>query len=306
VSEQPQTVLVTGATGLVGKRLVRALLADRNTVRAATRTPGNARLPGGVEAVAWDGVMIPSARIAGCDAIVHLAGEPVFGGLPSKTRRDRIFASRVDSTRALVQSIERLPAAERPKVFVCASAVGYYGDRGEESLPESAEPGRGFLADVCVAWEEEARAAAALGVRTVSLRIGIVLAREGGALATLARLFRLGLGGRVGSGTQWVPWIHVDDLVAMILAAVRDENWSGAINAVAPNAVTNAELTRELARAVRRPALLPAPAFAVRAALGEMAGELLGSRRVIPARATELGFRFRIDSLERALEAELR
>jgi hypothetical protein len=206
----------------------------------------------------------------------------------------------------LVQSIERLSAAERPKVFVCASAVGYYGDRGEEALPESVAPGRGFLADVCVAWEEEARAAATLGVRTVSLRIGIVLAREGGALASLARLFRLGLGGRVGSGTQWVPWIHVDDLVAMILAALQNEHWSGAINAVAPNPVTNAELTRELARAVRRPALVPVPAFAVRAALGEMAGELLGSRRVIPARAAELGFRFRIDTLERALEAELR
>jgi len=306
MSERPQTVLITGATGLVGKRLVRALLADRCAVRAATRTPANARLPAGVEAVAWDGVMIPSARIAGCDALVHLAGEAVFGGLLTKSRRDRIYASRIDSTRALVESIGRLPAAERPKVFVCASAVGYYGDRGDEQLPESAAPGSGFLADLCVAWEEEARAAAALGVRTVSLRIGIVLAHEGGALATLARLFRLGLGGRVGSGAQWVPWIHVDDLVAMIIVALRDERWSGAVNAVAPNPATNADLTRELARAVRRPALLPAPAFAVRAALGDIATEILGSRRVIPARATELGFRFRIESLERALEAELR
>lgn len=306
MSDPPQTILITGATGLVGKRLVRALVADRCAVRAATRTPANARLPAGVEAVAWDGVMIPSARIAGCDALVHLAGEAVFGGLLTKSRRDRIYASRIDSTRALVESIGRLPATERPKVFVCASAVGYYGDRGDEQLPESAAPGSGFLADLCVAWEGEARAAAALGVRSVSLRIGIVLAREGGALATLARLFRLGLGGRVGSGAQWVPWIHVDDLVAMILAALRDERWSGAVNAVAPNPVTNADLTRELARAVRRPALLPAPAFAVRAALGDIATEILGSRRVIPARAAELGFRFRIESLERALEAELR
>ena len=143
--------------------------------------------------------------------------------------------------------------------------MGYYGDRGDEALTEASPPGSGFLADVCVAWEEEARAAAALGVRTVSLRIGIVLAREGGALAMLARLFRLGLGGVVGSGRQWVPWIHVDDLVAMIRTALRDERWSGAANAVAPEPATNADLTRELARAVHRPALLPAPAFAVRA-----------------------------------------
>jgi len=299
-------VLVTGATGLVGSRLVRSLVADRIAVRAATRTPANAGLPGGVEAVAWDGVLIPSGRIAGCDALVHLAGEPVFGGLPTRSRLDRILASRVDSTRALVQSIAKLSVAERPKVLVCASAIGYYGDRGDEMLTESTPPGNGFLADVCIAWEEEARAAAALGVRTVSLRIGIVLAREGGALAMLARLFRLGLGGVVGSGRQWVSWIHADDLVAMIRAALGDERWSGVANAVAPQPITNAELTLELARAVHRPAWLPAPAFAVRAALGEMAGELLGSRRVVPAFAQERGFRFGVETFGRALEAELR
>jgi uncharacterized protein (TIGR01777 family) len=299
-------VLVTGATGLVGRRLLRALLADRIAVRAATRNPADAKLPSGVEAVGWDGVLIPSARIAGCDAVVHLAGEPVFGGLPTKARRDRILASRVDSTRALVQSLEQLAPAQRPKVFVCASAVGYYGDRGDETLTETAPPGSGFLAEVCVAWEEEARAAAALGVRTISLRIGIVLAREGGALATLARLFRLGLGGVVGSGKQWVPWVHIDDLVAMIRAALRDERWSGVANAVAPQPVTNAELTRELARAVHRPALLPAPAFAVRLALGEVAGELLGSRRVVPSFAQQLDFAFGAPTLQSALHAELR
>lgn len=299
-------VLVTGATGLVGRRLMTTLLADRIAVRAATRKPNEARLPSGVEAVGWDGVLIPSARIAGCDAVVHLAGEPVFGGLPTKARRDKIMTSRVDSTRALVQSLAQLSPAERPKVFVCASAVGYYGDRGDETLTESSPAGSSFLADVCVAWEEEARAATALGVRTISLRIGIVLAREGGALAMLARLFRLGLGGVVGSGKQWVPWIHADDLVAMIRAALRDERWSGVANAVAPQAVTNAELTRELAREVHRPALLPAPAFAVRLALGEMAGELLGSRRVVPAVAQQLGFAFGVSSLPQALETELR
>jgi uncharacterized protein (TIGR01777 family) len=299
-------VLLTGATGLVGTRLLRSLVADGVGVRAATRSPANATFPAGVEAVGWDGVLIPSARVAGCDAIVHLAGEPVFGGLPTQSRLDRILASRVDSTRALVQSIAKLAPADRPKVFVCASAVGYYGDRGDEVLDESASAGSSFLADVCVAWEEEARAAAPLGVRTLSLRIGIVLAREGGALAMLARLFRFGLGGVVGSGEQWVPWIHIDDLVAMIRAALADERWSGVANAVAPQPVTNAELTRELASAVHRPALLPAPAFAIRALLGKTAGELLGSRRAVPRLAEALGFQFGAGTLERALEIELR
>jgi uncharacterized protein (TIGR01777 family) len=213
--------------------------------------------------------------------------------------------SRIDPTRALVRSLGRLAPAERPRALLCASAVGYYGDRGEERLDESAGPGAGFLADLCVAWEEEARAAAELGVRVVSLRIGIVLAREGGALAPLAQLFRLGLGGRVGSGRQWVPWIHADDLVGMVHAALGDQRWSGAVNAVAPNPVRNAELTRALSAAVRRPAWLPAPAFAVRAALGEIAGELLGSRRCVPRRALELGFGFAHEQIESALAAEL-
>lgn len=299
------TVLVTGATGLVGGRLVRSLLADRAEVRAVSRGSG-ANLPHGVTAVQWDGVRVAPAALAGCEAIVHLAGEPVFGGLPNAARRERIRASRIESTRALVESIAALPEAERPRTFVCASAVGYYGSRGEELLTESAAPGRGFLADVCVAWEREAAAAEALGVRSVSLRIGIVLAREGGALVPMARAFRLGVGGRLGNGQQWFPWIHVDDLVAMIRAALADDRWRGPVNGVGPNPVRNEELTRTLARAVRRPALIPVPGFALRALLGDMADELLGSRRVVPERATQLGFRFQVPTLERALEAELR
>jgi uncharacterized protein (TIGR01777 family) len=300
------TAVVTGATGLVGRRLVRRLLATGWAVRAVTRTPANARLPAGVEAVDWDGVRVAPQRLAGASAVVHLAGEPVFGGLPTPGRRDRIFASRVDSTRALVAALGEVPAAERPGVFVCASAVGYYGSRGEEPLPESAPPGSGFLSDVCVAWEDEARAAEVHDVRVVSLRIGIVLAAEGGALQPMSRAFRFGLGGRLGDGRQWVPWIHVDDLVAMIRAALDDPRWTGPVNAVAPTPVRNAELTETLARVVRRPALVPVPAFAVRALLGELAGELLGSRRVVPARAAELGFRFAAPTLREALEAELR
>lgn len=298
-------VLVTGATGLVGARLVRALRADGIAVHAVTRSAGK-RFPNGVEAVVWDGLRVAPEALADLDAVVHLAGEPVFGGLLTDARRARIRDSRIASTRALVESMAALPAASRPRAFVCASAVGYYGSRGDTLLEESATPGSGFLADVCVAWEEAARAAADHGVRTASLRIGIVLAREGGALVPMARAFQLCVGGRLGDGRQWFPWIHVDDLVGMLRAAITDERWTGAFNAVAPNPVRNDELTRTLAATVRRPALIPVPAFALRALLGELADELLGSRRVVPARATALGFRFRVQQLAQALESELR
>lgn len=296
-------VLVTGATGLVGRRLVQALVADRVAVRAVMRTPARARFADGVEAIAWDGVRVPAASLAGCRAIVHLAGEPVFGGRLTAARRERIFASRVESTRALVAALAELPAGDRPPVFVCASAVGYYGSRGEALLPESAPAGRGFLADVCVAWEEAARAAEAHGVRRVSLRIGVVLAREGGAFAPIRRVFGLGLGGRLGDGRQWFPWIYAGDLVAMIRAAIDDARFAGPVNAVAPTPVRNIDFTKALAAAVHRPALLPVPGFVLRAALGELADELLGSRRVVPERATSLGFRFDAPALDAALEA---
>jgi uncharacterized protein (TIGR01777 family) len=303
---EARRVLVTGATGLVGRRLVAALRAERAGVCALTRSPASARLASGVEAAAWDGVHVPPARLAQCSAVVHLAGEPIFGGLPTARRRAAMRASRIDSTRALVAALAELPAAERPGVLVCASAVGYYGSRGEEVLTETAAPGTGFLAELCVDWEAAAAAATELGVRSVSLRIGLVLAREGGALASLVRVFRLGLGGRLGNGMQWMPWIHLDDLVAMIRSAIADERWQGPVNAVAPNPVRNEEWTQALAAALHRPALLPVPAFALRGALGEMAGELLGSRRVVPDRARALGFAFTAATLEQALEAELR
>ncbi len=300
-------ILVTGATGLVGGRLLPALLDEGVAVRAVTRDPDRARasLPAGAEPVRWDGTRVPSEALANVEAVVHLAGEPVFGGPPTRGRRERIRTSRIASTQALVDAFGELPASERPRTLVCASAVGYYGSRGEELLDESAPPGRGFLAEVCVDWEEAARGAAAHGVRPVSLRIGIVLAREGGALAPVARLFRLGLGGRLGSGRQWMPWIHVDDLVGLVRAALEHETWEGPVNAVSPVPVRNQEFTRELARAVRRPALVPVPGFALRLALGELAEELLGSRRVVPGKAEAGGFVFRHPELAEALDAEL-
>ncbi|HEX5065753.1 MAG TPA: TIGR01777 family oxidoreductase [Myxococcota bacterium] len=300
----PRLVVVTGATGLVGRRLVAGLYADGSAVRALTRSPERAPLPG-VELRAWDGTSVDRSLLRGADAIVHLAGESIFGGLPDASRRQRMRESRIDSARELAHACGGLAPAERPRVFVCASAVGYYGDRGEEILDESSPPGNGFLADLCVDWEAAAADVEAHGVRRVSLRFAVVLAREGGALAQLARVFRLGLGGRVGNGRQWFPWIHVDDVVGLVRAALERDDWRGPINAVAPECVRNAEFTRALARAVRRPALFPVPAFAVRAALRDLAGELLGSKRVVPRFAETHGYAFAYPQLEAALAAEV-
>jgi hypothetical protein len=298
-------VVVSGASGLVGSALVKALCGRGERVRALTRDPARLRPDAGVEAFRWNGLDVPTTALAGAGAVVHLAGEPIFGGLPSAARRERMRASRVDSTRRLADALARLPASERPAALVCASAVGYYGDRGEELLDESAAPGAGFLARLCVDWEAAAAAAEGAGLRRVSLRFGLVLSRRGGALALLAPIFRLGLGGRLGSGRQWMPWIHLDDAVGLALRALDDDALRGALNAVAPEAVRNLDFTRALARALRRPAPLPVPALPVRLALGEVAGELLGSRRVTPARARAAGYPFEQPELAAALAAEL-
>jgi uncharacterized protein (TIGR01777 family) len=297
-------ILLSGATGLVGGRLSVRLEEHGQTVRALSRRPERLPRRASLEPAGWDGTAVPAAAVAGTGAIVHLSGEPIFGGFATTARRRRIRASRVDSTRHLVDALGELPADERPEVLVCASAVGYYGDRGEEELTESAGPGSGFLAQLCVDWEREAQRAADFGTRVASLRFGVVLSRDGGALAALGILFRLALGGRVGDGRQWFPWVHLDDAVGLVLRALEDTTWHGPVNAVAPGAVRNAEFTRSLARAVERPACIPVPAFALRAALGELSGELLGSRRVVPARARAAGFAFAHPALESALAAE--
>lgn len=299
-------LVVTGASGLIGSALAAALRDEKRPLRLVSRTPSRLAASEGVGTVGWDGLELAAAALAGAKAVVHLAGEPIFGGIPTRARRERMWASRIDSTRSLVRRIGELPSSERPRALVCASAVGYYGDRGEEELREEAAPGAGFLADLCVAWEEEARTAAAHGVRVTRLRFGIVLSRRGGALPPLLLAFRAGLGGRIGDGRQWFSWLHLDDAVALIRLALDDARAEGVLNAVAPGAVRNADFTRTLARALRRPALVPVPAFAVRLGLGELAGELLGSRRVVPARAGALGHRFRHADLGSALAAELR
>jgi uncharacterized protein len=301
---EARPVWISGGTGLVGGRLVKRLRQKGRPVRIASRSPQRVEEAEGISAVGWDGVHVDPEDVAGAAACVHLAGEPLFG-IPSPSRLDRVRESRIASTRSLAAALGSIPESERPAVLVCASAVGYYGDRGEEVLEESAPPGTGFTAELCKAWEAEAARAADHGVRVVSLRIGVVLAREGGALSMLAPLFRLALGGPVGGGRQWMPWIHADDLVALLLRALDDASLSGAINGVSPKPVRNADFTRALAGVLRRPAILPAPGFALRMALGPVAREILDSRRVAPAKAQAAGFSYAHPEIEEALRTEL-
>jgi hypothetical protein len=298
-------VLVTGATGLVGRRLVAHLLHDGIPVRALSRTPARAGLPAKVEVHGWDGLDAPAQALARAGAVVHLAGEPVFGGVLTAERRRRIRDSRIRSTHHLVEALTRLPAPERPAVLVCASAVGYYGSRGDREIDEGEPPGDGFLSEVCVDWEEAAARAEQAGVRSVSLRIGLALAGEGGALAAMRLPFWLGLGARLGGGQQWMPWVHVDDVVGMAVAAIADAGYRGPVNAVAPNPVTNRDFTAALAEALRRPAFLTIPAFALRALGADVASELLASRRVVPRAAQQRGYAFAHPELGEALAAEL-
>ncbi len=300
-----RSVVLTGATGLVGRRLVAVLLREGWAVRALTRNPDRARLPASVELQRWDGSGIDRDLLRGALAVVHLAGEPVFGGLPNAERRRRMRDSRIRVAREIAREIGALPSAERPAALVCASAVGYYGDRGEEPLDESSPPGTGFLADLCVDWEAAAAEVEAHGVRRASLRIGVVLAREGGALAPLSRLFRLGLGGRIGDGRQWFPWVHVDDVVRLVRASLERRDLHGAINAVAPEPVRNGEFTHALGRALHRWTPFPVPGFALRAALGDLSVELLGSRHIAPRVALARGFEFSYPTLAQALAAAL-
>ena len=299
-------VLISGGTGLIGSRLVDSLRESRVPVRILTRSAAaSQRTPDlDVEKLRWDGIHLPGGALRGCSSVVHLAGEPVFGGPLTAARRHRIASSRIDSTQLIAEALRSAPFADRPTSFVCASAVGFYGSRGEEVLDESAGPGSGFLSKICQQWEAAA-ATASEALRVVSLRTGIVLARDAGALPMMALPFRFGCGGRMGNGRQWVPWIQIDDTVALIRRALQDDALHGAVNAVAPHPVRNAELTTEIARALHRPCLLPVPAFALRFALGNLSDELLGSRRCIPQRMLDIGFEFAHTEIGSALAVEL-
>ncbi len=292
-------VLVSGASGLVGRSLVPFLQTQGHTVRTLVR-----RKARGADEFTWNpaaGTMDPSALV-GVNAVVHLSGENVAGGRWTAARKAAIMSSRVDGARTLAAGIAATKSGERPEVFASAAAVGFYGERDDEHLTEAASLGSGFLAEVCAAWEGELTAIERLGVRTVALRTGVVLTPAGGALAKMLPTMRAGVGGRLGSGRQWMSWITPDDLCALYLRGVTDPTWRGAFNAVAPEPVTNAELTATLARVLQRPALVPVPAAVLRLIFGQMAQEtLLASTRAVPARAAEAGFVWRHADLESAL-----
>ncbi len=301
-------VALTGATGLIGTALL-AALRDRDdevTVLARDIERASERLGDDVQAVCWDpeAEPAPAAALAGRDAVVHLAGEPIAQRWSERVKR-AIADSRVAGTRNLVEGLGELDAEVRPKVLVSSSAVGYYGARGAEPIDEEATAGADFLAQVCVAWESEAQAATTLGMRSVQVRTGVVLDRSGGALAKMLPPFRLGVGGPVAGGRQYVAWIHRDDLVGMVLASLDDARWSGPINATAPEPVSNRVLSHALGRVLRRPALLPVPGFALRALYGEMAEIVTTGVRAVPAKALVLGYQFKYPRLDQALRATL-
>jgi uncharacterized protein (TIGR01777 family) len=304
MTEPGLRVLVTGVTGLVGTRLAASLVMHRAEIVALSRNPGSAQEKVAALSRAWKwspGEAIPGQAVQGVDAVVHLAGESVAGRW-SDARKQKIMESRVAGTRSLVDAIAAQPEGERPHVLVSASAIGYYGDTAERDVVESDPPAQGdFLADVCVAWEREALRAEELGVRVVTPRIGLVMAREGGALEQMLPIFKMGLGGKLGSGLQWWPWIHLDDVVGILRHCIAHRELRGAINATAPHPVRQSEFAEVLARVLRRPAFLPAPAFAIKTALGEFGSEVLGSRKVLPRRALESGYEFRFPELEPAL-----
>ena len=294
--------LVTGATGFVGPRLLRLL--DAPTV--LTRSPDRARQSIGHLAgriIRWDPLQgaAPAEAFEGIDVVFHLAGESVAASRWTKAQKARIRDSRVVGTRHLVQGIAH--ASRKPAVLVSASAVGYYGNRGDEELTESAAPADDFLAEVCVAWEQEAMAAERHGVRTVTARTGIVLGLgPGSALGKMLTPFKLGAGGPLGNGRQWMPWIHVADLARLYVHAAETASISGPMNAVAPHPVRNSEFTKALARQLHRPAFMPAPYLALRLVFGEFAQVLFASQRVIPQVALDTGFRFQYPELAAALQ----
>ncbi len=298
--------LVTGGTGFVGRRLLAKLqqpvVVSRDAAKGGKQLGGSAG-----KVVAWNPMKepLPAAALQGVDTIFHLAGDPVAEGRWTEKKKERIRDSRVIGTRNLVAGLAAAMAGAgsvKPKTLVSASAVGFYGDRGDEELDERSPPASDFLAQVCMGWEREALAARELGIRVVLIRIGIVLGEKGGALGKMLMPFKLGLGSPLGSGEQYMPWIHIDDLVEEMLFAARERSLSGPINGVAPHPVTNREFTKTLGSVLGRPTFMPAvPPFALKLLVGEFGQVLLASQRALPRAALAAGFAFRYPELEAAL-----
>jgi uncharacterized protein len=293
-------VLLSGASGMVGSALREALVGRGDSVVQLVR-----REPAGANELRWDpaaGTPAEAAGLEGFDAVIHLSGANLAARRWTAGYRREIAASRVESTGALATMLASLERA--PRTFLTASAIGIYGDRGDEVVDESSTPGVGFLAEMCRAWEDATAPAEKTGMLVTHIRFGVALAAHDGALAKMLPLFRLGLGGRLGSGKQWMSWIALGDLVASVLFVLDSNGLAGAVNLASPKPVTNEEFTRALARVLHRPAVLPAPAFALRLVLGPMADEaLMLSTRVVPAKLLDAGFRFEYPEIEGALRA---
>ena len=292
-------ITITGASGLIGRRLLKNLGAAGHALTVVSRHAGT-NVPPGVGVVVWDPMRGPAPEdaVRNANAVIHLAGEPVAQRWNEATKR-RIRESRVVGTRNLVQALANVRTT--PQTLVCASAVGYYGSRGDEELREESAPADGYLAEVCAAWEKEAVAAESFGMRVVRVRTGVALDARGGALQRMLTPFRMGAGGRLGDGRQWMSWIHLADLAAMFQFSVENEV-RGALNGTAPIPVTNADFTQTLAKVLHRPAIFPVPAFGLKLLFGEMSEVLLASQRALPAAPEAAGFQFKFPELGGALE----
>ncbi len=306
IDENKPSLLVTGASGFIGSGLCTMAAEKGHDVVALSREPDTAAalLPHVKRVEVWrpDTELVPSSALSDINAVVHLAGETI-GERWNPEKKRRIRESRTESTNRLVESLSKVET--KPEVLVCASAIGYYGDSGEEEFTEDSPPGNDFLAEVCQDWESEARNAEAMGVRVVRIRLGHVFGKDGGLLGKMLPPFYMGLGGRLGSGTQWMSWIHIDDVAGIILYAIENQNINGALNATAPLPVRNIEFTKTLGRIIRRPTLFPVPTFALKLRYGEFTDFMLMSQRVLPEKTLSMGYEFRYADIESALRASL-
>lgn len=296
-------IIVTGGTGFIGKRLVETLAAARHNVILLTRNPASIDMSAhrSVQLRVWDGKTLGAwaSDVDGADAVMNFAGESIGAKRWTSTQKGKILNSRVDATRAIIGAIRQ--AKKKPSVLVNASAVGYYGPVESDEVTENHPCGKGFLADVCMRWEQEARAAEQLRVRVVILRQGVVVDEGGGALDRMALPFKMFVGGPVGSGKQWFPWVHRDDVVNIALFALENQKLAGAVNVAAPESVTMKQFCDALGRAMHRPSWAPVPGIVLKIALGEMSGMLLTGQQVVPSKLLHIGYNFRFPKLDRAL-----